>query len=678
MADPEKLGKLKEDLEKACKAQKFSKILKKANEILALEPEDDDGKRCKCVALAKLDRCKEGLAFCGDDEALQDVKAYCQYRLGDLDGALTSSDGNEEAVAHVKAQTLYRQGQYAEASEVYASLLFEEREDGFKRSAADRRELEANYYAACALAGKGREAVSRLKPPDDPEQHHELAYNRGCCEAQCGDLASTKTLEQALNGALKVAEEDVASIQDRTDETATYAAQLAYALEQSGDSSGAVERAKALLKAKPSDDAIKFAATCTLVAARKDVVDLFDSHKRLKAYAQQDFASLSPKHAALGRLLWARTLLAMGKVPDAQQALEKPFEDCEDQCDAELLLAAHAQPEKKKKKKKKGDEETKEEAAEALIPAIVQAMASVAKKGVDDYKLRLALAQAHHDCGRHAEAEEALAGSSLAEKPAIMATRAELLNKAGSRDKAVELLRTVDVQPDDNALRVAAQRLKFDDVEGCKAAVAIYPGTTNEDVAKKAILAAFYDADEAEESVNQLPQDLLPQMDEEMTQEEVDKLIEAGVPKEWRTSRREDLQKTLNVTASTPEELEEAKAKKRAAVWKRRTKRREVYLAKLEAEGKYDPKRPKLPDPERWIPKKQRSYNKRGRKNKGKFTGAQGGDIGSKDALKLDAKSRADERKAKDLMEKAARDEDIASGMSGKKKRTGNRRKKGN
>ena len=142
-----------------------------------------------------------------------------------------------------------------------------------------------------------------------------------------------------------------------------------------------MERAKALLKAKPSDDAIKFAATCTLVAARKDVVDLFDSHKRLKAYAQQDFASLSPKHAALGRLLWARTLLAMGKVPDAQQALEKPFEDCEDQCDAELLLAAHAQPEKKKKKK--GDEETKEEAAEALIPAIVQAMASVAKKGVD-------------------------------------------------------------------------------------------------------------------------------------------------------------------------------------------------------------------------------------------------------------------------------------------------------
>ena len=71
----------REDLEKACKAQKFSKILKKANEVLNIDGEDADAKRCKAVALAKLDRCKEGLECCGDDEALQDVKAYCQYQI---------------------------------------------------------------------------------------------------------------------------------------------------------------------------------------------------------------------------------------------------------------------------------------------------------------------------------------------------------------------------------------------------------------------------------------------------------------------------------------------------------------------------------------------------------------------------------------------------------------------
>jgi hypothetical protein len=60
MADAERLAKLREDLEKACKAQKFSKILKKANEVLNIDGEDADAKRCKAVALAKLDRCKEG------------------------------------------------------------------------------------------------------------------------------------------------------------------------------------------------------------------------------------------------------------------------------------------------------------------------------------------------------------------------------------------------------------------------------------------------------------------------------------------------------------------------------------------------------------------------------------------------------------------------------------------
>lgn len=82
---------------------------------------------------------------------------------------------------------------------------------------------------------------------------------------------------------------------------------------------------------------------------------------------------------------------------------------------------------------------------------------------------------------------------------------------------------------------------------------------------------------------------------------------------------------------------------------KRRRKRaaeREKYLKKLEEEGKYDPNKPVKPDAERWIAKKSRSYNKRGRKNKNKFSGAQGaGTVDSKDAEKLDAFARAKAKK---------------------------------
>ena len=53
-----------------------------------------------------------------------------------------------------------------------------------------------------------------------------------------------------------------------------------------------------------------------------------------------------------------------------------------------------------------------------------------------------------------------------------------------------------------------------------------------------------------------------------------------------------------------------------------------------------------MPDPERWIPKSQRSYNRRGGRGRGRFKsniGAQGGGAGpgmEKDAAKLDVAAR--------------------------------------
>ncbi len=77
---------------------------------------------------------------------------------------------------------------------------------------------------------------------------------------------------------------------------------------------------------------------------------------------------------------------------------------------------------------------------------------------------------------------------------------------------------------------------------------------------------------------------------------------------------------------------------------RRRAKKREAYLEKLQKEGRYNPDKPSKPDPERWIPKNQRSYNRRGRRGRNKFVGAQGGGTGfgaDKDAAKLDAAARA-------------------------------------
>ncbi|KAL9188084.1 hypothetical protein ACHAXT_006462 [Thalassiosira profunda] len=89
---------------------------------------------------------------------------------------------------------------------------------------------------------------------------------------------------------------------------------------------------------------------------------------------------------------------------------------------------------------------------------------------------------------------------------------------------------------------------------------------------------------------------------------------------------------------------ERAKAS-REAVLRKRARQRAAYLARLASEGRYDPAKtpPTKPDPERWLPKSQRSYNRRGRRGRHKSnTGAQGGGAGmERDAAKLDVAARA-------------------------------------
>ena len=63
-------------------------------------------------------------------------------------------------------------------------------------------------------------------------------------------------------------------------------------------------------------------------------------------------------------------------------------------------------------------------------------------------------------------------------------------------------------------------------------------------------------------------------------------------------------------------------------------------MKKLALEGKYNPDRPTPPDPERWIPKSQRSYNKRGRKARTTFVGSQGAGAAGTDASRLDVAAK--------------------------------------
>lgn len=102
--------------------------------------------------------------------------------------------------------------------------------------------------------------------------------------------------------------------------------------------------------------------------------------------------------------------------------------------------------------------------------------------------------------------------------------------------------------------------------------------------------------------------------------------------------------KLITTTGGTNTHNERNNTKSRESILRKRAKQREAYLSRLEAEGKYNPNNiATKPDPERWIPKNQRSYNRRGRGKYKSNVGAQGGGLGvgmDKDSAKLDVAAR--------------------------------------
>jgi len=120
-----------------------------------------------------------------------------------------------------------------------------------------------------------------------------------------------------------------------------------------------------------------------------------------------------------------------------------------------------------------------------------------------------------------------------------------------------------------------------------------------------------------------------------------------ALPRSTASSARASISNKLAATGNTLDE-DNSEKPSREKILRRRAVKRDAYLKELEIKGKYNRDRPTKPDPERWIPKHERSRSSRGgnrnhrgggRNNNKGLNSAQGG--GSKlDADRLDAAAR--------------------------------------
>ncbi|KAJ0396629.1 hypothetical protein P43SY_008881 [Pythium insidiosum] len=619
------------ELQSALSRENYARAVEICNKIRSKTPDDHDAVKIKCVALIRMEKFDKALELAGKYAFLAAERAYCLYRLKQDDEALELlANATTPAQRHLAAQIHYRKGQYAQAIELYEQLLCEAAGRG-----DDLTELHANLVAAYASAGRSRELVEREIPVEDS---WEVAFNKSFIAIEAGDWATAEAhLVEAERLCREMLEADGVSATEMDSELAPVHVQKAFVKQMQGDHDVALAEYRAVLKLKLTNQAIGAVATNNIVAIRNDR-DLLDSLKRLKALdavVHSDKLTPSQQEAILAN---RALLLALLNKPDecrtALQTLQQHFPHARLASEITVLLAV------------------KDHHTDGAIEALQGDMSLGGRLGL-----------AHLYLSQRQPVRAAACLESITEiqhTPGTVATLVALYDAAGDLvsaqrvlQRALEHHRAVDfcspnamkVREGDCSFKIqkkqyqAAADAYLELLEG-ESAGAMDPELRLRSLASLVVALSFCDAEAAE-----MRSVLLPPVPECETD---------PVELEHQAQRSSRLASKLADAGDKKNERKRA-AKNPERIARKRAKRREAHLEKLRSRADYNPAIGLInPDPERWIPRKQRSYAKRGRRGRNRFVGAQGAGMGTeKDAAKLDAAARA-AKKAEQAEEKKA------------------------
>ncbi|KAG6960985.1 hypothetical protein JG688_00009337 [Phytophthora aleatoria] len=610
------------ELNAALKRENYSRAVDICNKIRSKFPDDVDAVKVKCVALIRLEKFDKALELAVKYDFLSTEKAYCLYRLKQDDDALKLLEGGDleaqsTAQLHLAAQLHFRKGNYDQSTRIYELLLSRGQEGD------DLLELRTNLLAAYASAGRSHELKDREIPIDDG---FEVAFNKSFVAIQSGDWEAAEELlltAERLCRDTFVAEG--ASEAEIEDEVAVIKTQLAFVKQMRGDLDGALSDYRNVLKLKLRNRAVGAVASNNIVTIRKDR-DVLDSFKRLKNI---DASVLSDKlnPAQQEAILTNRALLLclMNKTEECRESLEalkKQFPLSKSIADIVVLLAIKDQ---------------------SAAGAIEQLQGDVSVGG------RLGLAHVYLTEGQVLKAAECIRSiEQLAHSPGTVATLVALYEQADDSASAQAVLESalthhkagdytseqaMKIREGDCWYKIQKKQYR----EAADAYLELLEGQTAgaldrdlrlRSMASLVVALSFCDAEAAEARCAMLPA---------VEESGVDPSeLEKQVPRSTRLAAK---------FADTGDKKSERKraAKSPEAIARKRAKRREAHLANLRARPDYNASIGLVnPDPERWIPRKQRSHGKRGRRGRNRFVGAQGAGMGTeKDALKLDAAARA-------------------------------------
>jgi len=239
-----------------------AKALKLIESILKASPGDEDALKCKAVAYIQESEYEEALKFLSNrklEGQMQFERAYCMYRCEKFEQALKAlaevPPEQQEAALQLQAQLYYRLGDMDKCMKAYNSLM-----QDFNVESLD---VKANILAAHVAAGLSAQVPALISSLNlGKKLRFEAAYNKACAVVETGDYSAAET---ALKLAIKQGEEQLYeedfSEEEILDELASLFVQLAYVLGQQGRPADAIERLEPLVMGELSDIGVAAVAT---------------------------------------------------------------------------------------------------------------------------------------------------------------------------------------------------------------------------------------------------------------------------------------------------------------------------------------------------------------------------------------------------------------------------------
>ena len=598
-------------------------LLKASNAALKKSKTDTEAQRVKTIALVKLDRYDDAVKFVEESgpalrEKVALEYAYALYKIGRLEEAAdvaksTKSRGGQ----HLEAQARYKLEDSVTTAGIYGAI----RE---QHDSSEDFDLKVNQSAvdAQSLWLGFSEAASAKRPGREDLENFETAYNAACGSIARGELAQAEVLLKRAKELCK--HNDELSEEQKTDELLPISVQQLYVFHALGKTKEAESVA-----AEISVDAVSDPSTNAIAQSNQLMTASRDSNPFLthKAFNSTTNIPQSDKFFSYQSVPYSankRTIDVQALKFDGMKRPSVPKDSSPVSPDALLAsvfsAAAHARNEVSKAAIKK------------VLPEV--------SKRPNDVGLIITLVQMYVLTGNAPAATQLMESlferldSSVAENeqelrfnPGLVSILIGLYRNQGRRvqikqelAKVASYWRSKSKAPPALLRAAGSSLLETSDAQDTKAAAEIFTKLREQQANDKSAIAGYVashatDSNAVSEEVEKLTPvtDLTSNVD-------VDALENAGIPQSSNA---------LHIAQLT-------RSRKRAAPDSASSKPKRVRKSRLPKD--YDPTT--KPDPERWLPMKDRSYY---RPPKGKKKGKRGGDDRTQggavnESLNIDAK----------------------------------------